>query len=125
MTNSPKTHSACEGCCDCCKYSFQIVDTQLPTKLSSEKYEEYLKARSSECIECGNGRYKAYKQYQPCPHLDEEKGICKIYEKRPWYCANYPLEWHFVWKHLCKLMREKFTPPVKTRGELRIIKMPD
>jgi Fe-S-cluster containining protein len=125
MTNSLKTHDACEGCCNCCKYGFQIIDTQIRQNISHEKYEEYLKIRSEECVVLDNERYLAYKQYQPCPQLDEETGTCKIYEDRPWYCKKYPMEWHFVWKHFCKLMRERFAernPQLKST--FRTLKIP-
>jgi len=28
-----------------------------------------------------------------CPHYDEERRICEIYEKRPILCRAYPFEW--------------------------------
>lgn len=117
MMNSPKkTHDACEGCADCCKYYFQIYSVRIADRL----LEPYLEARAIDKFKTEDGRYIIYVFDQPCPHITEDD-LCDIYDERPEFCAKWPVTTQPAWWPRCKLMRERF--PVDKATGFRALKI--
>lgn len=117
MSLPKKSCSECEGCSLCCTHYLGAHDLSRMTKYALEYHAA--RAESYEDIE---GGYRMYKYYQPCPHIDEETGLCKIYEERPEHCRLWPKEYTPLWAKVCKLMQAKFPKPKK--GGMRVLKIP-
>jgi len=74
----------CKQCGACCKYI--IIAPSIPY----DEHKEWLGFHGISLVKSFNTPWSALKLEIPCKHLGED-GKCKIYDKRPKTCSNFPV----------------------------------
>lgn len=81
-------HTDCLACGNCCKSAPPIV-TKKDIKRIAKKLEMTPKSFERQYVIDDVDGTKSFHRV-PCPFLEEETNICKIYEDRPFACRDYP-----------------------------------
>lgn len=117
MPQVKKDFPECDNCCACCCTSMvEYFD-------HNKKALEFMRVRAFKEVIYGT-RHIFY-SYEPCPKLDEETGMCTIYDTRPEVCREFPTERKIDsdWCHICARAR-KLKADRKRRGPVfKVLKL--
>lgn len=107
--NLPSKEKMAELCrqCDawCCRYA---LDKLNKLDEGSPKYWNAVKYQKTRCLEHWvDGKFIRFVHDCPCKELDQDTGLCKIYETRPEVCKLFPTPLHYKsgWRFKCEIIK--------------------
>jgi Fe-S-cluster containining protein len=63
-----------------------LIKRNLLRSINKNYINDKLKKRTGSCKKCG-------KCCKSCWHLNKKTNLCKVYDKRPWFCyKDFPIE---------------------------------